>query len=125
MSSELLETSLPTSLGLGPGKQAIRQRPGTSCLQTSSTWYSAMVRSLQLQGLTSLPRLTSLVVLDVVPCIRRVKQMQDYSGADGEDEDKETLMTFKAEELLGEPDSPEDEWVATHTGGKGMVQTQR
>ena len=43
--------------------------------------------------------------------------MQKYSGADGEDEDKETLMTFKAEELLGEPDSPDDEWVATHTGG--------
>lgn len=50
-----------------------------------------------------------------VPCIRRVSQMRNYSGADDGDEDKETLMTFKAEELLDEPDSPGDEWVATHT----------
>lgn len=65
------------------------------------------------------PFLSCLLCLRwTVPCIRRVSQMRNYSGAEAEDEDKETLMTFKADELLEEPDSPEDEWVATHTGAK-------
>ena len=44
--------------------------------------------------------------------------MQHYSG-DGVDDDKETLLTFKADELLANAgDGGEDDWVATHTGAK-------
>lgn len=33
-------------------------------------------------------------------------------------------MTFKADELLSEPDSPDEQWVATHTGGKARAKEE-
>ena len=45
--------------------------------------------------------------------------MQNYSGQDADDDNKETLMRFDADELLGDiggQNDSQDEWVATHTG---------
>ena len=56
-----------------------------------------------------------------VPCIRRVSQMQNYAGGDEQEDEGETLMSFKADDLIGESSGADDgeDWVATHTGGKG------
>ena len=57
-------------------------------------------------------------VFVAVPCIRRVSQMQQYSG-NHDDDDKEELVRFDADELLGDASNEEnDEWVATHAGAK-------
>ena len=52
--------------------------------------------------------------------------MQNYTGGEGVDDDKETLMSFNADELLGDSsvtgttsEKAEDDWVATHTGKRG------
>lgn len=46
--------------------------------------------------------------------------MHNYSG-NGVDDDKETLLSFSADELLGDVTGPgtEEDWVATHTGATG------
>ena len=60
-------------------------------------------------------------VFVTVPCIRRVSQMQQYSGYHADD-DKEELVRFDADELLGDASNEEnDEWVATHAGTKREV----
>jgi hypothetical protein len=42
--------------------------------------------------------------------------MQNYY--DDGSEEKEELLSFKADELLGDEDNDDsDQWVATHTGG--------
>lgn len=46
--------------------------------------------------------------------------MQNYAG----EEEKEELLSFNADELLGEGAADGgDEWVATHSGAKGQWHT--
>jgi hypothetical protein len=46
--------------------------------------------------------------------------MQNYHDAEGE-EDREELLKFNADELLGEGGEEDgDEWVATHLNTKGQ-----
>lgn len=57
-----------------------------------------------------------------MPSIRRVAQLQNYHDGEGE-EDKEELLNFKADELLGDADEEgeDDQWVATHISSKGNL----
>lgn len=55
-----------------------------------------------------------------MPSIRRVAQLQNYHDGEGE-EDREELLNFKADELLGDAaeEGEDDQWVATHISSKG------
>ncbi|KAK9900156.1 hypothetical protein P389DRAFT_8663 [Cystobasidium minutum MCA 4210] len=65
-----------------------------------------------------LPADKQYLVQRSVPCIRRVAQLQNYHDGEGEEE-KEQLLNFKADELLGDANEDEDDqWVATHISSK-------
>lgn len=50
--------------------------------------------------------------------------MQNYAGGDEQEDEGETLMSFRADELIGESSGADDgeDWVATHTGSKGSCE---